>query len=235
MVSKEKNVAMTDIKKAIVWGDSVAKGVIYDDSRSRYALSKSSAVKLVAEALGIEIVNRSRMGMTANEGLEMLKKDLDAGMSADVAIIEFGGNDCDFDWRSISETPYDVHLPKTTADIFENKMKMMISEVRAAGMSPYLVTLPPIDAERYFDFISRDGLSKENILEWLGDKNHIYRYHERYSVLISKIAREMGTKVLDVRAAFLGMWNSNRLFCTDGIHPTDEGQRVIADAVLASI
>ena len=232
---KGENITMTDIKKAIVWGDSVAKGVVYDESRSRYALSKSSAVKLVAEALDIEIVNRSRMGMTANEGLEMLRKDISGGMSADVAIIEFGGNDCDFDWRLISKTPHEVHLPKTTAEVFENKMKMMISEVRAAGMRPYLVTLPPIDAEKYFDFISRDGLSKENILEWLGDKNHIYRYHERYSVLISKIAREMGTKVLDVRAAFLGLWNSNRLFCKDGIHPTDEGQRVIAEAVLASI
>ena len=133
---------MTDIKKAIVWGDSVARGVVYDDSRARYVLSKSSAVKLVSDALGIEIINRSRMGMTANEGLDMLKRDISSGMSADIAIIEFGGNDCDFDWRSISETPHDVHLPRTTAEVFENKMKMMISEVRAAGMRPYLVTLP---------------------------------------------------------------------------------------------
>ena len=102
-------------------------------------------------------------------------------------------------------------------------------------MRPYLVTLPPIDAERYFDFISRDGLSKENILTWLGDKNHIYRYHERYSALISKIARETSTNILDVREAFLGLWNTRSLFCSDGIHPTDEGQRAIADAVLASI
>lgn len=226
---------MKDIKKVIVWGDSVARGVVYDDARARYALSHKSAVKLVAEALDIEIVNRSRMGMTANEGVEMLKKDIAGGMSADAAIIEFGGNDCDFDWRAISETPYDEHLPRTTADVFESKMKEMINEVRAVGMEPYLVTLPPIDAERYFDFISRDGLSKENILTWLGDKNHIYRYHERYSALISKIAREMGTRILDVREAFLGLWNTNKLFCTDGIHPTDEGQKVIADAVLASI
>lgn len=226
---------LRSIKKAVVWGDSVARGVVYDDARARYALSKSSAVKLVAEALDIEIVNRARMGMTAKEGFDIMKKDIESGLCADVAIIEFGGNDCDFDWRSISETPTALHLPKTTADVFEDKMKKMVTEVRSAGMEPYLVTLPPIDAERYFDFISRDGLSKENILAWLGDKNHIYRYHERYSALISKIARETSTRVLDVREAFLGIWNSNRLFCTDGIHPTDEGQRVIADAVLASI
>ncbi len=223
------------INKVVVWGDSVARGVIYDDERARYVLSKNSAVKLIGEMLGIEIVNRSRMGMTAPDGLEMLKKDIAGGLCADAAIIEFGGNDCDFDWRAISESPDCEHLPKTTADVFEEKMKLMINEVRAAGMEPYLVTLPPIDAERYFDFLSRDGLSRENILSWLGDKNHIYRYHERYSVHISKIAREMGTRVLDVRAAFLDMWNSRRLFCTDGIHPTDEGQKVIAEAVLASI
>jgi len=111
----------------------------------------------------------------------------------------------------------------------------MINEASGAGIEPYLVTLPPIDAERYFDFISRDGLSKDNILKWLGDKDHIYRYHERYSAHLAKIAREMGTKILDVRAAFLDIWNSRRLFCSDGIHPTEEGQKLIADTILASI
>jgi len=173
--------------------------------------------------------------MTANEGLDLVKRDIESGIKADVAIIEYGGNDCDFDWRAISEAPDSLHLPKTTADVFETKIKTMINEASGAGIEPYLVTLPPIDAERYFDFISRDGLSKDNILKWLGDKDHIYRYHERYSAHLAKIAREMGTKILDVRAAFLDIWNSRRLFCSDGIHPTEEGQKLIADTILASI
>jgi len=223
---------MTDIRKAIVWGDSVARGVVYDDSRSRYALSKKSAVKLVAEALDIVIVNRSRMGMTANEGLDMLKKDLDSGLSADVAIIEFGGNDCNFDWKSISEAPEEKHIPNTPANIYEENLTGIIETVRDAGMRPILVTLPPILADRYFDFISRGGLSRENILKWLGDKNHIYRYHERYSGIISRIAAKYGCKLLDIRTAFLEKWNTDSLFCLDGIHPSEEGQRFIGEAIL---
>ncbi len=224
-----------NFKKAIVWGDSVARGVIYDENRGRYAFSKNSAANVVAESLGIEIVNRSRMGMTVGEGLNLVRSDLDKGLCADVAVIEYGGNDCDFNWREISDAPGDRHLPKTPADEFSEKLKTIVSEVSKAGMQPVLVTLPPINAEKYFDFISDKGLSKDNILEWLGDKNHIYRFHERYSVMISRIARQTGAYLLDVRSAFLDIWNSNRLFCSDGIHPTDEGQKFMGEAILAAV
>ena len=139
--------------KIIVWGDSVAKGVIYDENRGRYCLSKNSAVKIISETLGVEIVNRSKMGLTANDAVTIMEKDIANGLVGDAAIIEFGGNDCDFDWRAISSAPDSIHIPKTTVELFEEKMKLMINKVREAGMEPYLVTLPPIDSERYFDFV----------------------------------------------------------------------------------
>ena len=42
-------------KKVVVWGDSVARGVIYDEKRNRYTLARTSAAGIVAEKLNIEI------------------------------------------------------------------------------------------------------------------------------------------------------------------------------------
>ena len=102
-------------------------------------------------------------------------------------------------------------------------------------MKPYLLNLPPIQPDDYFDFISRNGLSRQNILQWLGDKNHIYRFHERYSAMIGRVARECGCRLLDIRTAFLDRWDAMKMICRDGIHPTMDGQRLIGTAVMAAL
>lgn len=220
--------------KVVVWGDSVAKGVVYDETRGRYALSPITAATIAGERLGLEIVNRSRMGATVADGERMMQADLRRGLTADMAIIEYGGNDCDFDWRAISADPDAVHDPKTPAPLFAEKLQGMIDAVISAGIEPVLVTLPPIVSARYFDFISR-GLDAAHILRWLGDKDHIYRYHERYSAVISRIARDCGCRLFDLRAEFLALWDTERLFCFDGIHPNEEGQRFMGDAIVRAI
>ncbi len=222
------------VKKVVVWGDSVAKGVVYDEARARYVLAPTTAAAIVGEKLGIEVINRSRMGATVAEGERMMAQDLGRGLTADMAIIEYGGNDCDFDWRAISAAPEAVHTPKTPAPIFVEKLRGMVRTVGAAGMEPVLVTLPPIVSSRYFRFIS-SGLVPENILRWLGDMDHIYRYHERYSAMIASIARECGCRLLDLRADFLSLWHAETLFCLDGIHPNAAGQTFMGEAIVRAI
>lgn len=223
-------------KTAIVWGDSVARGVLYDESRKRYSLSSETAVGVIGDGLGIEVRNRSRMGATSTDGIRMMNKDLENGLLADVAVIEFGGNDCDFDWQAVSDAPNEIHLPKTVDEAFEKNINCMVSTARKAGMEPILVNLLPINAERYFDFISSGTRSAEHILHWLGDKFQIYRYQERYSMMIDRIARETGCKLIDARSAFLNVWDSTtRLYCPDGIHPTAEGQTVLGKQLLKNM
>lgn len=221
------------MKKAIVWGDSVARGVVYDASRDRYRLSPCPATALIAQEKEMEITNRSRMGMTSAQGVEMVRRDLSAGMRADYAILEFGGNDCDFDWQAVSDSPDGEHLPHTDAETYRNNLRRMVDEVRTAGMEPVLVNLPPIDGEHYLRFLTRKGLSEGNILKWLGSPQRIYRFQERYSMIVSRVARECKCRLLDIRSAFLDVRDTVSLLCTDGIHPTEEGQRLIGQAILS--
>lgn len=223
---------MKKAKKAIVWGDSVARGVVFDESRNRYRLAPCPAASYIAKERNMEITNRSRMGMTSSEGVEMLEKDLRAGLRADLAVLEFGGNDCDFDWKSVSDQPDSPHQPKTDAERFRQNLHRMIDDVRAAGMKPVLVNLPPVDGESYLHFLSGKGLSESNILKWLGTPSQIYRFQERYSMIVAQVARECKCRLLDIRSAFLKVRNAAYLLCTDGIHPSADGQLLIGKAIL---
>lgn len=94
---------LTNIKKVVIWGDSVAKGVIYDETREKYALAQAPAASIAAEKLGVEVINRSRMGATVADGERIMAQDLRRGLTADMAIIAYGRNDCDFDWHAVSQ------------------------------------------------------------------------------------------------------------------------------------
>lgn len=145
--------------------------------------------------------------------------------------LEFGGNDCDYDWAQVAQRPLDPHQPKTPLEIFLSQLREMVHLAKQKGMEPVMMTLPPIHAERYFNFFTRGGLNRENILLWLGDIQFIYRWHERYNAAVIRVAKECGCLLADVREAFLGQRHYEDLLCADGIHPNEKGH-ILMDGVL---
>lgn len=77
--------------KIYVWGDSIAKGIVMDEARGRYRISKENCLTRLEKESGVEIHNFAVMGNTSAQGLERMN----AGMPNEggVAVIEFGGND----------------------------------------------------------------------------------------------------------------------------------------------
>ena len=92
-----------------------------------------------------------------------------------------------------------------------------------------MMTLPPIDAEKYFRFITRGGLNGEKILKWLGDVQVIYRFQELYSDAVSLLAAKKGLPCVDVRSCLLPDHRFDTLVSEDGIHPTERAYEKIAD------
>lgn len=217
----------------VIFGDSLARGVVYDEDRHRYRISSTSAASLVAEQAGVPVLNRARMRMTAKDGFLAMQKDVESGMirEGDTVFLEFGGNDADFDWEAISRDPDAEHHPRTALTEYENTLTDMVRLLRRNGVFPVMATLPPVISERYLAFFSRKGLSKENILHWLGDVHKIYRFHERYSLVVARVARRLSCLLIDLRSAFLEAWDAGAYYCTDGIHPNDAGQRLMFDAI----
>jgi len=215
-----------------ILGDSIAKGVLFDTQRNRYAIAKENIGKQITQVIGYSVTNLSKFGCTVTDGFARFEKQKDSLAECKTVLMNFGGNDSDFFWQEISAAPDELHKPKTPIDIFEQTYLQLIERVRKCGFTPILLNLPPVDHTRYFAWISRE-LNADNILNWLGGTSaFIYRWHEQYNVAVHKIAQTANVKLIDIRSAFLQRRDYNRFQSDDGIHPNEEGYVLIAEAVM---
>ena len=215
--------------RAYIYGDSLLKATMPDE-QFRYHFHLPEVMERYS-GRQTEVVNRSKMGATIRKGQALLEHDLQRGMQADYALIAYGGNDSDFDWDAVQAHPQESHLPRTTLADFKEILLCMIRELRERGVQPVLMTLPPIDAQRYLDFLCREGRSRERILDWLGDTQRIYRHQELYSDTVARLAYETGTPLIGVREMFLDEKRLPKLIAADGIHMTMEGYGKLFDTL----
>jgi acyl-CoA thioesterase I len=222
------------MKKIEVWGDSVLKGIIFDEEKMKYKkLIENIALKDL-DKFGLDIKNNAHFGMTAPKASKLIQDKLKKGFDCEIVVIEFGGNDCDYKWAEISDNPHKEHKPNTPLDIFKICITNMVTTFRNLNIEPIMVNLPPLDAKKYFECVTK-GLSKENILYWLGDVQHIYRHHECYNLCIMKLAHQLGCDLIDVREPFLKESNTTRFLCEDGIHPNEAGYELMNRTFLDSV
>lgn len=218
-------------KKVVLFGDSILKGVILGED-GRYHISKNINWAKIEQQLDISIENLSKMGSCIGQGREKLEKYLETNHNIDSIVLEYGGNDSDYFWHNVSKNPHANNLPKTDLNIFREILIDMVNMTKKHGIKPILMTLPPIIADRYFDFIVNSGNDSKNIKKFLGDIQIIYRRQEMYSNEIQKVAYMLDVDIVDVRQKFLKSDNLDNLYCIDGIHPNNLGQDMIVDAFL---
>jgi len=223
---------MNIIKTIEVFGDSILKGIQIHPVHNRYFVDNHIDLDAIRQKHSVSIENHSRIGCTIGKGYELSKKRLNKGALCDVVVMDFGGNDCDFNWKAISENPTCEHQPKTPIDEFVRVYHEMIEVLKKHSILPVLTTLPPLSPQKFFDWFCK-GLNKDNVLKWLGgDVNAIYRFQENYSRTVEKIVRDSGAHLVDLRGAFLRERHLNNLLCEDGTHPNTNGQKIITAAFL---
>lgn len=220
-------------KRVCIWGDSVLKGVILDENRGSYKLLDNNAVERFGSQTGLEIVNRSRFGCTVGKARDALERALQGPRPFDIALLEFGGNDCDFNWPAVAADPTAKHLPNTPLPEFVRTLQQMIDRLARLSIRPLLMSLPPIHSGSYLEFLHRKGCDRDRLLRFLGDVEQIYRFHESYSLQITRLAAQNPICVYaPVREAFLADSRGPGLLCSDGIHPNAEGHKVMESVFL---
>lgn len=234
------NVKVKKMKRILIFGDSIMRGVYYSGEAGRHKLYGERLGTL--KKAGYEVKNCSIMGATVETGLELIKKRLTPDSSENMegsettVLLEYGGNDCDFHWADISGDPTGSYMPNTPLDRFTALYGEVIHYAREMGAAVKLCNLVPLDSERYMKWITRN-LSYENILGWLGDQSMLYRWHEYYNRTAERIAAMFSCPLIDIRSPFLLSHNYTELLSDDGIHPNIEGHelidRLICETVLS--
>ena len=180
--------------------------------------------------------NYGKFGCTVSHGNSVLERHGTDIADSDYTFIEYGGNDCDFDWMKIAQDPHGEHKARTPLEDFTEEMISLVAKIKDLGSVPVLITLPPILSDTYFSFFSRSmsDEQKNNIKEWLGgDIGIISRWHESYNRALFQVANQTRTQIIDITTPFdTFRGNLTSLYCADGIHPNAHGHKLIAHTII---
>lgn len=213
------------------FGDSVLKGVIIENEK--YKVCKNRFSNICEEVLNVVIANKAKFGSTISIGEKSFQRNIDMldNPNVEYVVLEFGGNDCDFKWQEISDNPDIEHSPNIEINEFIKMYTDIIQMIKSKNKRPVLLSLPPIDSQRYMNKLSKN-LNKENILKWMN--NNIYfltNWHERYNIEVFKLAINNNISIIDITSKFLEQKDYSCFLCEDGIHPNERGHKLISEAI----
>ena len=220
---------MSEIKSVIVWGDSILKGIISSEDLTQIRPSEINALQMAGEKLAIEINNKSIYGAHIIKLQSTQTKNLNKGLTADIALIESGTNDCDYEWNDVCTKPFSEITQKVPLADFKRIASEMVDTSRENKITPVLVTAPDLAIPYWKEYITR-GLAKEKIAQFIGhDPYVLLRNQEEYMEALRQIAKEKNVQLIDMRVEFRKTSDPMSLMCKDGVHPNIEGHKLMAD------
>ena len=220
---------MSEIKSVIVWGDSILKGIISSEDLTQIRPSEINALQMAGEKLAIEINNKSIYGAHIIKLQSTQTKNLNKGLTADIALIESGTNDCDYEWNDVCTKPFSEITQKVPLADFKRIASEMVDTSRENKITPVLVTAPDLAIPYWKEYITR-GLDKEKIAQFIGhDPYVLLRNQEEYMEALRQIAKEKNVQLIDMRVEFRKTSDPMSLMCKDGVHPNIEGHKLMAD------
>ena len=212
--------------RILVFGDSILKGVRYENGRYQVDRHWQQAF---SEDFGVPVENYSRFGNTIEKAMQGLRRICEQpAQEREIALLELGGNDCDYNWTEISANPDGRYHCRTVPERFVAFYREAVSLLRESGREPVALTLPPILSERYLDYLCSRGASKERLVNWLGFPEELSLWQKTYSCLVRQIAREENVRLIDLQRRYPADEVSlSALIGSDGIHPSQAGQELI--------
>lgn len=213
------------------FGDSVLKGVILENDK--YKVCKNRFSNICENVFNVVIENKAKFGSTISIGEKSFEKNIEIldNPNVEYVVLEFGGNDCDFKWDEIASNPNIEHYPNIEISEFVKMYTEIIQFIKSKNRKPVLLSLPPIDAQKYISRFSKE-LNKENILKWMNNNPYfLTNWHERYNIEVFKLAINNNISIIDITSKFLEQKDYSIFLCEDGIHPNEEGHKIISEAI----
>lgn len=206
--------------KLVVFGDSILKGVItIPNSGKLFDTTENDSLTLAQKELGFELDNRSIYGNITSKGLLKLQKFFDKGESADFCVIEFGSNDCDYDWGTL--------VQKVTLEDYLANLTAMVKLCREHKVTPLMMGLIPYVCDDWFKTIIK-GHDEAAILNFLGGSAETLGKNQLiYKNAQADFVQKNNVQFLDPWTIFQG---HKELMCYDGIHPNEEGYQQLSKA-----
>lgn len=203
--------------KVVVFGDSILKGVVtIPESKNLFDVTPYDSLTLAQKKLGFELDNRSIYGNITTKGLTKMQKFFEKGETADFCIIEFGSNDCDYDWGTL--------VQKVPLEQYLSNISQMVQLCRDHKVTPIIMNLIPYVCDDWYKTIIK-GHDADVILKFLGGTPEtLGKNQEQYNTALTNYAKEnkvllldyweIATRIQDFKKKYMG---------PDGIHLNEDG------------
>ncbi|CCV64418.1 Lipolytic protein G-D-S-L family [Alteracholeplasma palmae J233] len=167
------------------------------------------------KALEYNIEDVTEIGMTIDTGYKKLKQILKINKSFDFVVLSFGGNDWEYVWKTTDDKR--IFLPKTSFEKFKKTYKKIIKLLKKNHIKPVLISLPPLEAKKYYDWILTQIEDKNNLASTLKTEEKVARYHELYNLTIYELFVKYDTKLIDLNKEFMNDNKKETLLSEDGV------------------
>ena len=213
------------MKNLKIFGDSIIKGVTYN-GQSYHLCQEHDFDTLRAQ--GVTVENNAKMGATIDAGLKQLDRKLGACDSDTTVLFCFGGNDCDYDWKSIGEGKCDYeHRHRIAPQDFKKNYEDMIHLLQEKGAAVTSVIAPPIAIEMYLSHLLESGISREVMSEYVNSVQQMQDEYAEYGDIMRAVSKENGCEILSLRESFLALDDMKAYYSKDGMHPNEAGYALI--------
>ncbi len=192
------------INKVILFGDSV----LFGTGASERNLGCGRILKTLLPRIPVIIKGRNRD--TTEDALQRLSADVLADEGTAAVIILFGNNDCRL--KSVDEPI--VSLPE-----YEENLERIIARIRSNKKIPILSNLQPIDSRMSYKTLP-------DMKKFMVNIDSPKEWQREYSLACGKVAEREDVKLADIMTMLDK--RGNDVLSEDGLHPNDEGHRMIA-------
>ncbi len=155
----------------------------------------------------------------------------------DKTILIMPENGLQFDWKAIAANPSAQHEPKIDINAYKAIYINRIAQARARGYEPVLVSLPIMDENRYFTYITRGMTMQQriNVLAWLGGSTERLRnIQAMYNLALFRLAAVQCVHILDITSPMLANPRYQELLQLDGISLSKQGEELVNDVCSSS-
>jgi lysophospholipase L1-like esterase len=210
--------------KIICLGDSLTRGVSYIKGRFRIVKESYPSVlqQLFSSTTSVTVINKGVFNDNSDLLLQRLNKDA-ISENPDYVIIGIGGNDCNLRWDEVVKYPEKEHQAIVPIDRYLDNVKKIVTNLRESGITPIVLTLPPLDPVRYYKHLVSQY--DKSISHWICMIGGIEHEHNLYNRRLNHLLEQLNVIKIDLRTALKKAGDFSELISDDGIHLTSEGYK----------
>jgi lysophospholipase L1-like esterase len=218
----------TGAKKLLIIGDSIALGAAEVGAAGNIISSvQKSYVDRLRETLPrteviVEAEAHRRTATVISQIDSMLTRH-----RPDVVLLNLGGSDADVDWKRFILSDGRIRQHRTAPDRFARNLRVLAERVFAASAFPVLFDWPEHDLSIRGPYISKMiGRDIMPLIQAGGGQMASDAHSKDYRQILTTAAKELDLPLV-VCAQMLAQ-RPSEVYAADGVHPNDEGHRVLA-------